>query len=151
MEDDEGMSLVDLGFWFFERYNFADIIFLYLILQVLFLFSTFKLSESFNLPLNSTSNSWKDQLLIKPIFTVAFICLFLIFALLYVSFFAFCYWAIIQWIPDVCELIFSTKINVPEFNSKVAIKDGIVLFIISYLLGYAANRNLDINELRNKI
>lgn len=146
--DDEGMSLVDAGFWFFERYNLADIIFLYLILQIVFLFSTFKFSESFNLDLDAKDRSWKYQLLIKPMTVVVFICLFLLFSAFYVSIFAFCYWGAIQLIPEIWELLFSKKINVPEFNFSLVIKDGVILFMISYLLGYSANRNLEINDLR---
>lgn len=146
--DDEGMSLVDAGFWFFERYNLADIIFLYLILQIVFLFSTFKFSESFNLDLDAKDRSWKYQLLIKPMTVVIFIFFFLLFSAFYVSIFAFCYWGAIQLIPEIWELIFSKKINVPEFNFSLVIKDGVILFMISYLLGYSANRNLEINDLR---
>jgi hypothetical protein len=147
--DDDGMSWVEFSFWFFERYNLTDIIFLYLILQIVFLLSTFKFNESFNLyQLDASNRSWNDQLLIKPLATVFFICLFLFFALFYVSFLAFCYWGIIQWIPDVWQFLFSTTIKTAEFNSKLAIKDGILLFVISYLLSYATNRNLEVNDLR---
>lgn len=148
MDDDEGLSLVDVGFWFFEQYNLTDIIFLYLILQIVFLFSSFKFSESFNLELDSKNRSWKYQLLIKPITVVVFICIVLFMAAFYVNILALCYWGIIQWIPYVFEFLFSIKIKTPELNSKLVIRDGVILFIISYLLGYSVNRNSEINDLR---
>jgi hypothetical protein len=149
MEDDEGMSLVGFAIWFFERYNLTDIIFLYLLLQVVFLFCTFKFDEIFNLnQLNSKRRSFKDQLIIKPIINIFFICIFLFVATFYVIFFSFCYWGIIHWAPEIWNFLFSTTIKTPEFNSKLAIQDGIVLVVISYLLGYSANRNLEINDLR---
>ena len=149
MDEDDGMSLVGFAFWFFERYNLTDIIFFYLLLQIVFLFSNFKINESFDLDsLNASNRSWNDQLLIKPLTTVVYICFYLFFATFYVILFAFCYWGIIQWIPDVWNFLFSTIIKTPEFNSKLAIKDGIILVLISYLLNYSVNRNLEINDIR---
>lgn len=147
--DDDGMSWIEFAFWFFERYNLTDIIFFYLLLQIIFLLSTFKFSESFDLhQLDASNYSWVDQLIIKPLVTVVFACLFLLFALFYVSIIAVCYWGVMQWIPDLWEILFSTKIAKPEFNLKLATKDGIVLFVISYLLSYSVNRNLEINKLK---
>lgn len=147
MSNVDVMPLVEFFYNFFERYNHADLIFLYLLLQVLFFFGIFKYNQGLSLSaLDSSNRAWHDHLFLKPLYTVFFVFLHIVVCGFYVIFFAFCYWGLIQWIPDLWEFLFSKIIEVPEFNSKLAIGDGIVLISIAYFFNYSVNRNLEIDN-----
>jgi hypothetical protein len=144
MEED-GATLVDIAFAFFERYSISEIAFLYIILQLLLL-SRFKNNDFFD-GLLSESNYPHPSLalqLFKPFLLVFFICLILLFVGCYVLIMAFCFYGLIQWTPDIWFILSSKEIIPPNFNVSLAARDGSILLIISYLLCYSSHRNKDI-------
>jgi hypothetical protein len=151
MTDVDVMPFVKFIYYFFDRYNLADLIFLYLLLQVFFFFGIFKYNEGLSLSaLDSSNRAWHDQLFLKPLYTIVFVFLHIFVSGFYVIFFAICYWGLIQWIPDIWKFLFLKLIEVPEFNSALVIGDGIVLISVAHYFNYSVNRNLEIDSLNNR-
>jgi hypothetical protein len=149
MEED-GTTIVDLAFMFFERYNISEIVFFYIILQLLLL-SRFEKNDLFDGLLDKLDYPFPlltSQFFFKPFFLVFCICLWLLFGGLCVLFLAFGFYGLIQWAPDIWLILFSKEITPPRFNVFLATKDGIILLIISYLFCYSSHRNNDI-QLQN--
>jgi hypothetical protein len=142
MEED-GATVVDLAFTFFERYSVSEITFFYTILQLLLL-SRFKNNDFFDGLLIESSYPSLALQLFKPFLLVFFICLILLFTGFYVLIMAFCFYGLIQWAPDIWIILFSKEIVTPHFNVNVATRDGTILLIIAYLICYSSNRNKDI-------
>jgi hypothetical protein len=144
MEED-GATVVDLAFVFFERYSISEIAFFYIILQFLLL-SRFKNNDFFDNPLSKSSYPYPSLALqlFKPFLLVFFICLILLFVFCYVLIMAFCFYGLIQWAPDIWFILSSKEINPPHFNVSLAAREGSILLIISYLFCYSSHRNEDI-------
>lgn len=142
MEED-GATVVDLVFTFFERYSISEILFFYIILQFLLL-SRFKNNDFFDGLFSELGYPSLALQLFKPFLLVFFICLILLFVGCYVLIMAFCFYGLIQWVPDIWFILSSKEIIPPYFNIGLAAKDGTILLIIAYLICYSSHRNKDI-------
>jgi hypothetical protein len=145
--EESGATIVDVAFAFFERYSISEILFFYIILQFL-LQSRFKNNDFFDGLFSELGYPSLALQLFKPFFLVFFICLILLFVGFYVLIMAFCFYGLIQWVPDIWLILSSKKIILPHFNLSLATKDGAILLIIAYLICYSSHRNKDI-QLRN--
>lgn len=146
--DEETHSIIDLAFLFFSRYSLSEYIFFYFLLQLLLQNASPEKSELFDL----LSGRYRDlpktsRFIGRPTVIVVLISGILLFSSFLSIMASMVIGVAIELLPSIWLILFSTEIKKPEFNWRLAFRDGTIFISIAWLIIYASNRNNDINEI----